>query len=126
MAAMGETTRAMIAGLDAPTASIVGAIIGGFVLLAARWAPKTRTEAAVDRSQVGVNDAQRWRDLFDAQEKTIERQDAQLAAFRGELDEVHNALEEERRECDRQITELSEQVLRLTQAIPPPRLFFRE
>lgn len=132
---MGETTRAVIAGIDAPTAGIIAAIITGFAALAARWAPKTRTEAAVDRSRVVVDETERWRILFDEQEKAIARRDAEtvrreeehaadITRLEERVDELANALEEERRECDRQISELSNHVIRLSRAVPQQRVWF--
>lgn len=132
---MGETTRAVIAGIDAPTAGIVAAIITGFAALAARWAPKTRSEAAVDRSRVVVDERERWRILFDEQEKAIARRDvdaerreeehrSDITRLEGRVDELSNELQEERRECDRQISELSAHVIRLSRAVPEQRVWF--
>jgi predicted RNase H-like nuclease (RuvC/YqgF family) len=111
--------------VDAPTAGvIIVAIIGGFVTLAARMAPKTRSEAGVDRSQARKNDAEAWSSLVDRLEKTIERQDKKIDELETKSDEMENAMAEERRECDRKIALLQDELQEIHGKLPEKRIWF--
>jgi predicted RNase H-like nuclease (RuvC/YqgF family) len=111
--------------IDGPTVgAIIIAIIGGFAAAGARMAPKTRSEAGVDRSQARKNDADAWAGLIDRQDKTIERQDEKIEGLELKIDELENAQAEERRECDRKIGILQERLEELGVRLPEQRVWF--
>lgn len=120
-------------------ASIIGepgvviALITGAFALGARAFPKTRSEAGVDRATERKSDAESWdllvknlrEDLAGARDDVAALRD-RVAAAETVADEARNALEEERRECDRQIQKLLDRVIALEEAGGPQRVWFRE
>lgn len=50
----------IVAAIDAPTATVIGALFAGGLALAARLVPRTRPEAARDRAAARFDDAQAW------------------------------------------------------------------
>lgn len=123
------STLSLLATIDTPTATIIGSLIAGAFAIGIRWAPKTRTEAAVDQSAARLNDASRWEKLLDGYEKANEVLQADILKLRERVDAAemkasaaHEALELERDECDRRIGELEARLEQLA----PTRLFFRE
>lgn len=97
------SSQVLIAAIDPATASIVTAIVTGSLAAALRMAPKTRPEAAIDRSTARVNDAKAWAEL-------VEQHRASAEQWRAEVQTLRVELAEEREECTRQIAALRGQV----------------
>lgn len=108
---------ALIASIFGEPAVIVALIALGSGI-AVRLAPKTRSEAGVDRAKARVDDATAWGQLLDRAMQANEK-------LEEKVDELTNALEEERAECDRKIARLEQRVDELEDA-RQERLFFRE
>lgn len=104
------TTHLVLGTIDAVTGSIIVALIGAAGIVGARWAPKTRSEAAVERSSVRLNEAQ-------ALANTVDAQGRELTRAHSRVDELENALAEERRECDRRIGELQEELAEVSREL---------
>lgn len=85
---------------------MIAAIFGVAGALAARWAPKTRPEAALDRANARLSDAQSWETLVEQHRKDAEMWKAEVVTLRRELGER-----------DERIGRLEREVQRLTRVI---------
>lgn len=97
---------AALAAIDPAAGTIIAAVVAGAFGLALRWTPKTRSEAGLERANTRLTEAQALANAMDAQARELTRAHARV-------DELENALEEERRECDRRIDELGSQLQEL-------------
>lgn len=65
LASLAAWIDATFAAIDAPTASVIVAIVGAVATLALKLVPKTRPEAARDRATARLEDAQAWDTLVE-------------------------------------------------------------
>ncbi len=74
--------QAMGAVLDAPTASILGAIVAAWALIGVKLIPRTKSEAAVDIATARDKDGEAWARLVASLEKAVERLERELETER--------------------------------------------
>lgn len=125
-------TAQLVAAIDPVTGTIIAALLGTCGILGARMAPKTRPEAAVDRADARMKDAEAWDKLLAQALAANEALRGDITTLRERVDQAeekadtaHEALEAERELCDAQIRGLTERITQI-EATRPQRVWFRE
>lgn len=95
------TTRLIAAAIDPGSAAVIAAIFGAAGALAARIAPKTRVEAAVDRATARLSDAQSWQALVEQHRTDAEMWRAEVVTLRRELAERDDRIDRLETEVER-------------------------
>lgn len=85
VAVLAALSALKLATIDAPTASVIVAIVGAIATLGIKLVPKTRPEAARDRSSARLEDAEAWDKLVQALRSDNQELRAENAALDAKL-----------------------------------------
>lgn len=86
--------QTLLAAIDAGTATVIAAVFVAFGGVAARWVPKTRSEARVDEMTA-------WHEMNAGLIATVQAQRQEISDLRGELDDERRKREQLEQEVGR-------------------------